>query len=81
MLLRDLGPLPGDSLEHTVWRKGMRLTNDVAGTPIKPQDVEIGQLINGEPAVFFEENSDGEPKTKAPRSTRPRSRPPSSSSG
>jgi ubiquinol-cytochrome c reductase iron-sulfur subunit len=38
----------------------MRLVNDVAGTAIKPSDVEIGQLINGEPSVFFEEK-DGEP--------------------
>ncbi len=60
VVLRDLGPLPGDKLAHTVWKKGMRLVNDVAGTPIKPEDVEIGQLINGEPAVFFEEK-DGEP--------------------
>jgi quinol---cytochrome c reductase iron-sulfur subunit len=60
VVLRDLGPLPGDKLAHTVWRKGMRLVNDVAGTPIKPSDVEIGQLINGEPSVFFEEK-DGEP--------------------
>ncbi len=39
VLLRDLGPLPGDDLAHTVWKKGMRLTNDVAGTPIKPEEV------------------------------------------
>ena len=61
VLLRDLGPLPGDDLAHTVWKKGMRLTNDVAGTPIKPEEVEIGQLINGEPAVFYENDSEGEP--------------------
>ena len=60
VLLKDLGPAPGDSLEHTVWRKGMRLVNDVAGTPIKPEEVEIGQLINAEPGVFFEEK-DGVP--------------------
>ena len=59
-MLRDLGPLPGDKLAHTVWTKGMRLTNDVAGTPIKPEEVEIGQLINGEPAIFYEEK-DGVP--------------------
>ena len=60
LVLRDLGPLPGDKLAHTVWKKGMRLTNDVAGTPIKPEEVEIGQLINGEPAIFYEEK-DGVP--------------------
>jgi ubiquinol-cytochrome c reductase iron-sulfur subunit len=58
--LRDLGPLPGDKLNHTVWKKGMRVVQDVDGTPIKPSDMEIGQLVNGEPGVFFEEK-DGEP--------------------
>ena len=60
VVLRDLGPLPDDKLAHTVWARGMRVVNDVAGTPIKPEDVEIGQLINAEPGVFFEEK-DGEP--------------------
>ena len=55
VLLRDLGPLPGNSLEYTVWRRGVRIVNDVAGTPIKPGDVELGQLINAEPALFFPE--------------------------
>jgi ubiquinol-cytochrome c reductase iron-sulfur subunit len=62
VVLRDLGPLPGDRLEHTVWRKGMRVVNDVAGTPIKPEQVEIGQLVNAMPAVIFETRADGEPK-------------------
>lgn len=51
--LRDLGPLPGDALYHTVWSKGMRVVNDVSGTPIKPEWVELGQLVNAEPDVFF----------------------------
>jgi ubiquinol-cytochrome c reductase iron-sulfur subunit len=68
VLLRDLGPLPvfgkgstsANSLEHTVWRKGVRVVNDVSGRPIKPSDVEIGQLINAEPSLFFQEtNADG----------------------
>ena len=59
--LRDLGPLPGDALEHTVWKKGMRVVNDVSGTPIKPTEMEIGQLVNAEPAVFFATDSEGEP--------------------
>ena len=62
LALRDLGPLPGAKLSHTVWAKGMRVVNDVAGTPIKPEDVEIGQLINSQPAVFFEKDENGEPK-------------------
>ncbi len=60
--LRDLGPLPGDKLDHTVWHKGMRVVNDVAGTPITPDDVQIGQLVNGEPEVFFENKPNGDPK-------------------
>jgi ubiquinol-cytochrome c reductase iron-sulfur subunit len=67
LTLRDLGPLPQGDLAVTVWRKGMRLVNDVAGTPIKPGDVEIGQLINGEPAVFFEDKPDGTPKFEGTR--------------
>jgi ubiquinol-cytochrome c reductase iron-sulfur subunit len=58
--LRDLGPLPGDNLSKTVWRKGMRVVNDVSGAPLKPDEIEIGQLINAEPAVFFETDEEGE---------------------
>ena len=59
--LRDLGPLPGDKLYHTIWKKGMRVVQDVDGAPIKPGDMEVGQLINGEPAIFYEEDEEGEP--------------------
>ncbi len=55
--LRDLGPLPGDTLYSTVWREGMRVVNDIAGTPIRPEWVRVGQLINAEPEIFF----NGEP--------------------
>lgn len=60
--LADLGPLPGDTLAHTVWgkKKLMRLVQDVSGTPIKPEDIEIGQLINGEPEIFFTNPESGE---------------------
>jgi ubiquinol-cytochrome c reductase iron-sulfur subunit len=44
--LRDLGPLPGDSLDHTAWKAGKRLVSDPAGHPIKPEDVEIGGVIH-----------------------------------
>jgi ubiquinol-cytochrome c reductase iron-sulfur subunit len=59
--LRDIGPLPGDALARTVWRPGMRIVNDISGTPIRPDQVEIGQLVNAEPAVFFETDEEGEP--------------------
>jgi len=60
VLLRDLGPLPGDEPKETVWDEGMRVVNDVSGLPIKPEDMEIGQLVNGEPAILFETDDDGE---------------------
>jgi ubiquinol-cytochrome c reductase iron-sulfur subunit len=53
--LRDLGPLPGDKLAHTVWKKGMQVVQDVDGARIRPADMEVGQLVNAEPAVFFPE--------------------------
>jgi ubiquinol-cytochrome c reductase iron-sulfur subunit len=59
--LRDLGPLPGDKLAHTVWKKGVRVVQDVDGARIKPEDMEIGQLVNAEPEVFFEDDAEGEP--------------------
>jgi ubiquinol-cytochrome c reductase iron-sulfur subunit len=38
VLLRDMGPLPGTTLRHTVWRKGMRLLTYGANTPITPAE-------------------------------------------
>ena len=53
IVLRDLGPIPSDEeLRRTVWVKGMRVVNDVAGTPIRASDLEIGQLVNAQPAVL-----------------------------
>lgn len=62
--LRDLGPLPGDKLYKTIWKKGMRVVQDVDGAPIRPADMEIGQLVNGQPSIFFEENAEGEPEVE-----------------
>jgi ubiquinol-cytochrome c reductase iron-sulfur subunit len=62
VMLRDLGPTPGQvadsgklgaGLEHTVWSKGMRVVQDVDGARIKPSDMQVGQLVNAEPEVFF----------------------------
>jgi len=53
VLLRDLGPLPRKSLDHTVWRKGMRLLNYGANTPIKPADFSSpGGMITVVPEGF-----------------------------
>ena len=51
--LTDLGPVSEEeNLAKTVWRNGMRVVNDVSGEPIKPSQLELGQLVNAEPAVL-----------------------------
>jgi ubiquinol-cytochrome c reductase iron-sulfur subunit len=58
IMLRDLGPLPGGHRD-TVWKRGMRIVNDVSGAPIKPAELQVGQLVNAEPAALFEEDEEG----------------------
>jgi ubiquinol-cytochrome c reductase iron-sulfur subunit len=46
VLLRDMGPLPGTSLRHTVWRNGLRLTIAGSNRPLKPADFDTpGSMI------------------------------------
>jgi ubiquinol-cytochrome c reductase iron-sulfur subunit len=69
VMLRDLGPLPdevvgtypGAGLAHTVWKKGMRVVRDVVGTPVKPSDMEVGDLFNAEPEAIFPTAENGQP--------------------
>lgn len=61
VMLRDLGPLPHGQT-NTIWRKGMRVVNDISGDPIRPEDLEVGQLVNAEPAAVFETDDDGDRK-------------------
>lgn len=71
VIFRDLGPTNaqvieddaylGAGLEHTVWDKGVRVVRDVVGTPIRPSDLEIGDLVNAEPETIFAVDEDGEP--------------------
>jgi ubiquinol-cytochrome c reductase iron-sulfur subunit len=71
VMLRDLGPTPGQAansdypgagLEHTVWTKGMRVVRDVVGTPIKLYDLEIGDLVNAVPEIIFAVDDQGAPE-------------------
>jgi ubiquinol-cytochrome c reductase iron-sulfur subunit len=55
VLLRDLGPTPGDSLSKTSWKAGTRLVTDPGDRPIKASDLEVGavaqtlpELVKGE---------------------------------
>jgi ubiquinol-cytochrome c reductase iron-sulfur subunit len=52
-LLRDMGPLPGTSLGHTVWRKGRRLVVYGTGRPITPAEFSSpGSIISVAPEGF-----------------------------
>lgn len=44
VLLRDLGPVPGKSLEETSWKAGTRLVSDPQDRPIKASDLEVGAV-------------------------------------
>jgi ubiquinol-cytochrome c reductase iron-sulfur subunit len=54
VLFADLGPSPtkkerAATIETTIWAEGIRLVNDITFAPIKASELEIGQLVNGEP--------------------------------
>jgi ubiquinol-cytochrome c reductase iron-sulfur subunit len=54
-LLRDMGPLPGTSLDVTVWRKGLRLLVYGTGEPITPADFSTpGALISVGPEGYLD---------------------------
>jgi ubiquinol-cytochrome c reductase iron-sulfur subunit len=52
IMLRDLGPLPGNAKAHTIWGEGVRVLTDITFQPIRASDLEFGQLVNGMPATF-----------------------------
>ena len=41
--------------------RGIRVVRDVVGTPIRPSDLEIGDLVNAEPETIFAVDEEGEP--------------------
>ena len=58
VLLRDMGPLPGTSLRHTVWRKGLRLLVYGSNRPLKPEEFDTaGGLITVVPDGY-QDNQD-----------------------
>jgi ubiquinol-cytochrome c reductase iron-sulfur subunit len=71
VLMRDLGPTPGQieeeadylgaGLKNTVWERGVRVVRDVVGTPIRPADLQVGDLINAEPETVFAVDEEGHP--------------------
>jgi ubiquinol-cytochrome c reductase iron-sulfur subunit len=58
VILRDMGPLPGTSLRHTVWRRGTRLLVFGPNTPLRAADFAIpGQMITVVPDGY-QDNQD-----------------------
>ncbi len=53
-LLRDLGPLPGKSLDTTVWRKGLRLlAYGTTGRSRRPSSARPAAIISVGPEGFL----------------------------
>ncbi|MDP9396008.1 MAG: ubiquinol-cytochrome c reductase iron-sulfur subunit [Actinomycetota bacterium] len=65
VLLRDLGPLPGNKPTKTMWKKGTRLVRDPEGTPIKASDIPIGGVVHVMPEGIDEVEHKLEEKAKA----------------
>lgn len=54
ILLADMGPHPTrkvreQTIERTIWAAEIRLVNDENWIPLRPEDLEIGQLVNAQP--------------------------------
>ncbi|PJE98571.1 ubiquinol-cytochrome C reductase [Streptomyces carminius] len=58
VLLRDLGPLPGDKLRHTAWAPGKLLVNQNTDEPLRPEDVTVGSLVFVKPQGLEEGTHD-----------------------
>ena len=56
----SLGPLPGNALFDTNWRRGLRLMIDPCGTPIRASDVTIGSVFHVMPEGFVGEEAEEE---------------------
>ncbi|MCF2531223.1 cytochrome bc1 complex Rieske iron-sulfur subunit [Yinghuangia soli] len=66
VLLRDLGPLPGNKLRHTFWgRKGPEgrtvIINENTGKPLKPDHIIKGSLTMAKPEGLNQETEDHQP--------------------
>ena len=67
VMLRDLAPAqdPVVLLSHTMWDKGIRLTNDPSGTPIRATEVTLGSVFHVMPEGLNERADKLEQKAKA----------------
>jgi ubiquinol-cytochrome c reductase iron-sulfur subunit len=51
LLLRDLGPLPGDDLTKTSWAEGVHLVTDPGNRRLRPEDLEVGAVAHILPEI------------------------------
>ena len=51
LLLRDLGPLPEDSLTKTTWAEGVHLVTDPGNRRLRPEDLEVGAVAHVLPEI------------------------------
>ncbi len=58
VLLRELGPLPGDKLFKTSWANGKLLINMNTNEPLRPEDVVVGSLTFAKPEGLEESDHD-----------------------
>ncbi len=59
VLLRDMGPLPGTSLRHTVWRNGLRLVIAGSNRPLRPSDFDTpGGMITVLPEGYQDNDNE-----------------------
>jgi ubiquinol-cytochrome c reductase iron-sulfur subunit len=57
VLLRDLGPLPEDSLRYTAWRKGLRAVVYGTNRPLLPSDISTpGSMITVIPEGYEDDD-------------------------
>ncbi|HEX2361837.1 MAG TPA: Rieske 2Fe-2S domain-containing protein [Jiangellaceae bacterium] len=66
VLLRDLGPLPGNKKAQTLWARDVRVMTDAPEPrPLRPSDFEIGSLVNAMPETFEDLPEEGPERLNA----------------
>ncbi|MDO5661632.1 MAG: ubiquinol-cytochrome C reductase, partial [Brachybacterium sp.] len=56
--ISTMGPMPGDKLFHSFWRRGLRVVRDHDGTPIRAADVAMNSIFHVMPEGLTDETPD-----------------------
>jgi ubiquinol-cytochrome c reductase iron-sulfur subunit len=65
VLMRDLGPLPGDALSISMWEEGLHLVRDPEGGRVKASDLTLGSVVHITPEGLEDVEHPLEEKAKA----------------